>query len=147
MGVKVPTQQLFSLESANRMLPLIRVIVSDIVDLYRDVREREERLRGLGRGDSSDSSKSEADPYGEEVEQVRIELEKDVDRLQGYLDELQDLGVEFKDPIMGLVDFPAMFDGEEIHLCWKLGEPTISHWHRRDTGYSGRQKIEEGTMQ
>jgi len=57
------------------------------------------------------------------VEQVRQELERDVERLQGFIDELQELGVEFKDPVMGLVDFPAKRDGKEVCPVLEAGEP------------------------
>lgn len=140
MSAKVASRQLFTLATANKTLPLVRVIVSDIVELFRDVRDREERLNGLRRGSTGNSDRE--DSYSEEVGQIRLELEKDVERLQGFVDELQELGVEFKDPVMGLVDFPAMVDGREVYLCWKLGETAIAHWHTLEAGYTGRQKLE-----
>ncbi len=141
MSAKVAPRQMFSLATANRTLPLVRVIVSDIVELFRDVRDREERLNSLRRDGPGNSSRD--DVYSEEVEQIRRDLEKDVEKLQGFVDELQELGVEFKDPVMGLIDFPAMRDGQEVCLCWKLGEPTIAHWHTRDSGYTGRKPLDE----
>jgi len=141
MSAKVAPRQMFSLATANRTLPLVRVIVSDIVELFRDVRDREERLNSVRRGETDSSNRE--DPYSEEVEQIRADLEKDVEKLQGFVDELQELGVEFKDPVLGLIDFPAMRDGQEVCLCWKLGEPAIEHWHTRDAGYSGRQPLDQ----
>jgi len=141
MSTKVEPRQMFSLATANRTLPLVRMIVGDIVELFRDVRDREERLNGLRRGDAGGSGRNDA--YSEEVEQIRLDLERDVEKLQGFVDELQELGVEFKDPVMGLIDFPAIRDGQEVCLCWKLGEPTVAHWHTRDAGYSGRQPLEQ----
>jgi len=125
MSVKLASRPLFTLASANRMLPLVRMIVGDIVELFRDVRDREERLNGLRQGDARRTERGGA--HDEEVEQIRQDLEKDVERLQGFVDELLELGVEFKDPVIGLIDFPAMLDGQEVYLCWKLGEPTITH--------------------
>ena len=141
MSAKVAPRQMFSLATANQTLPLVRVIVSDIVELFRDVRDREERLNGLRRGETGNSNRDDA--YSEEVEQIRSDLEKDVEKLQGFVDELQELGVDFKDPVMGLIDFPAMRDGQEVCLCWKLGEPNIAHWHTRDAGYSGRRPLDQ----
>ena len=139
MSAKLASRPMFSVASANRMLPLVRMIVGDIVDLFRDVRDREERLNGLRKGDARNIQRG--DLYDEEVEQIRLDLEKDVERLQGFVDELLELGVEFKDPVIGLIDFPAMMDGQEVSLCWKLGEPTITHWHTLDAGFSGRQLL------
>ena len=48
-----------------------------------------------------------------------------------------------KDLDEGLVDFPAMLDGHEIYLCWKLGEERIGYWHGVDEGFAGRKPLEE----
>lgn len=144
MSAKLAPRQYFSVASANQRLPLVRAIVSDIVELYPEVRDREERLNRITRGRTKDSRPG--DPYTEEIEQVRQDLERDVERLQGFIEELQELGVEFKDPVMGLVDFPAKRDGEEVCLCWKLGEDSVDFWHTVDSGFQGRQKLSDGGM-
>ncbi len=142
MSAKLAPRQYFSVASANQTLPLVRAIVSDIVELYPEVRDREERLTRITRGRSKDSRTD--DVYTEEVEQVRQDLERDVERLQGFIDELQELGVEFKDPVLGLVDFPAKRSGKEVCLCWKLGEPTVDYWHTVESGFQGREKLRDG---
>jgi hypothetical protein len=144
MSAKLAPRQYFSVASANQTLPLVRAIVSDIVELYPEVRDREERLTRITRGRSKDSRPD--DLYTEEVEQVRIDLERDVERLQGFIDELHELGVEFKDPVMGLVDFPAQRNGKEVCLCWKLGEPSVDFWHTVEAGFQGRQQLSDADM-
>lgn len=141
MSAKLAPRQYFSVASANQTLPLVRAIVSDIVELYPEVRDREERLTRITRGRSKGNRPD--DLYSEEVEQVRQDLERDVERLQGFIDELQQLGVEFKDPVLGLVDFPAKRNGEEVCLCWKLGEPSVDFWHTVEAGFQGREKLTE----
>jgi hypothetical protein len=41
----------------------------------------------------------------------------------------------------GLIDFPAVIDGQEVYLCWELDEERIGFWHELDTGYGGRQAL------
>jgi len=130
----------FTVDAANRTLPLVKAIVGDIVSLYRDVSERKDRLESLQRRKANIPQRKD-DPYQEEVEQVRQDLDKEIERLQGFVDELQGLGVELKDPVAGLVDFPAVIDGQQAYLCWKLGEPQVEFWHSLDTGFSGRLPI------
>ena len=142
MSAKLAPRQYFSVASANQTLPLVRAIVGDIVELYPEVRDREERLTRITRGRSKDSRSD--DLYTEEVEQVRQDLERDVERLQAFVDELQALGVEFKDPVLGLVDFPAKRNGKEVCLCWKLGEPSVDFWHTVESGFQGREKLSDG---
>jgi hypothetical protein len=135
-------KRFFSLEAANRTLPLVRAIVSDIVDQFRDIVERKERLESVrhlpGRSDRDENS-----VYGEELRQIEDDLERDVGRLENFIKELTQLGVEFKDPRVGLVDFPAMLDGREVYLCWKLGEDEVGYWHEIDVGFKGRQSVFE----
>ena len=62
----------------------------------------------------------------------------DVQRLAG---EVESLSVILRDPDTGLVDFASVRDGEQIYLCWRLGEDRIEFWHPRDTGFMGRQPL------
>jgi len=143
MSAKVAPRTMFSQASANKALPLVRAIVEDIVHLYVDVKDREKRLNDLGRNSTSKSHQD--DPYSEEVEQIRADLDKDIEKLEGFVEELQELGVEFKDPAMGLVDFPAIINGQDALLCWKLGETSVEFWHTHDAGFQGRQRLDEST--
>ena len=97
MSAKLARPQYFTAASANQMLPLVRAIVQDIVDLSRDLQDRERRLEDLRAVDGS-GGRREDDPYSEEVEQMQRDIELDGDRLKGYVKELENLGVEFKDP-------------------------------------------------
>ena len=60
-----------------------------------------------------------------------------------FVEELQRLGIELKDPEKGLIDFPCLFEGREIYLCWKHGEDSIEHWHEIYAGFAGRQPLEK----
>jgi hypothetical protein len=55
---------------------------------------------------------------------------------------IQDAEVVVRDIERGLVDFPAIRDGEEVYLCWKLVEDEIAWWHEIDAGYRGRQPLD-----
>jgi hypothetical protein len=133
-------RKIFTVESANASLPLVRAIVKDLAQLSREVVERRERLALLLAG----RERGAHDPYGEELSQIEEELDKDSRRLQEYVDELCVLGVEPKNGPDGLVDFPATLDGRPIYLCWKLGEPEVLHWHELDAGFRGRQSLTAG---
>jgi hypothetical protein len=61
--------------------------------------------------------------------------------INAELVKIHDLGVELKDPAMGLIDFLALRDGREVYLCWRLGETAIDYWHETDTGFAGRQPL------
>jgi len=133
------TGRTFTLEEANQRLPLVRAIVQDIVNLYRDVSERRDRLATM-RTRHGEAASGES-LYSEENAQIEDELRSDEERLRNYIEELQELGVEFKDPVKGLVDFPSRVDGRIVHLCWMHGEPEIRFWHELEEGFAGRQPV------
>ena len=139
MNADDAVRRLFTVEEANQRLPLVRAIVQDIVDLFKDLQQRRERIASVKqlRGQGTSSSRF----HSEETDQVEEEIQKDEEKLAEFVRELHELGVEFKDPILGLVDFPAQMDDRVVHLCWKLGEPEVQFWHELDAGFSGRQLL------
>ena len=56
---------------------------------------------------------------------------------------MQAIGCVVKDLDIGLIDFPTEFRGEEVYLCWKLGEPRIEFWHGVEEGFRGRKAIDQ----
>ena len=134
--------RLFTVEQANATLPLVRAICTDLAQLARDVMERRHRLALLTAGRELKTG----DPYSDELANMESELERDALRLQGYVEELRELGVEPKGALEGLVDFPAEMDGRVVNLCWRLGEPEVLYWHDLDSGFSGRQPLTAGSV-
>ncbi len=128
----------FTVEQANATLPLVRVIAKDAMDLAQDLTERRLRLAGLVNG----RSLRPGDPYADELLESKKEIAKDMERLQGFVDELLELGVEPKNLQDGLIDFPSSLNGCPVYLCWQLGEPEIRFYHERNAGYAGRKPLE-----
>lgn len=73
----------------------------------------------------------------------KSEHDETAEHLVEIVNRIQETGVLVKDLDIGLVDFPSLVDGEEIYLCWKLGEDHITFWHGTDEGFSGRKPIDE----
>jgi hypothetical protein len=135
-------RRLFTVEQANAALPLVRAICTDLAQLSREVIDRRERLAHLRGGKELKSY----GPYSEELAQVELDLERDSQRLQEYVEELRELGVEPKNGPEGLVDFPCEMDGRLVWLCWKLGEPEVLYWHEMDAGFAGRHPLVAGSV-
>jgi len=128
----------FTVEEANKALPLVKRIVSDIVHQYKVVEDLQQRLSMVSR----DRRRPSNDLYSEELAQSQAEFEAEESKLRTYVEELRRLGVELKGPD-GLCDFYSMMDGREVFLCWRLGEPEVMHWHELDGGFAGRQPLTE----
>lgn len=74
-------------------------------------------------------------PSGRKVGEAFLEV-------RGLLAQLQTAGIVLRDIDRGLVDFPSMIDGQEVYLCWELGEDRIEHWHGLEAGYEGREPLD-----
>lgn len=135
----------FTVEEANRMLPLVQRIVSDIVRQWQAVCDLEQRLAMVARRKPSRSSSAQVvDVYEEELAQSQREFETEQGTLLQYIEELRALDVELKG-FDGLCDFLSLRDGREVYLCWKLGEPEVAHWHELRDGFAGRQILESAS--
>jgi hypothetical protein len=129
--------KLFTIEEANRALPLVRRIVADLRDDYQAWRELMARYEIIAAGTRA--------YLGEDQHEValRHELAERAARLDGLLEELKAVGCELKDFELGLVDFYALLDDRLVFLCWRLGEPRVEYWHEVDAGIAGRQPVDE----
>ena len=65
---------------------------------------------------------------------------------QGLTDEIHAEGCRLKDVGSGLVDFPTVWKGREVYLCWQFGEPEIQHWHELEAGFAGRHPLQHKTI-
>lgn len=112
--------KLFTLDQANRMLPLVRRIAEDAVrDYYRwQDRVREFELASVR------STVDNPDPIAVELEQEVLRLAESID---SYLHEIRQLGVEMTSVEGGVVAFPAEVDGKAISLSWKLGDERVEY--------------------
>jgi hypothetical protein len=128
-------RKLYTLEEANAMLPLLRVILRDITTLAVELRGRYERLVRMQETDGLDEA------HKEEVHQLVEEFERGQDKMREYELELEKLDVELKDYYTGLIDFRHVKDGKEVYLCWRMDEPEVAHWHDLNSGFNGRQRI------
>ncbi|MCG3179966.1 MAG: hypothetical protein BIFFINMI_02320 [Phycisphaerae bacterium] len=121
-------KRFFTLAEANRALPLVSRIVADIQRAYRDAKAVRAR---------AESHVAENRTQAAQEEEVR--LDRVMDELNRYVEELAEVGAQLKDWDMGLIDFPAIHQGREVLLCWHPGEAAIAFWHDVNAGFAGRQ--------
>jgi hypothetical protein len=127
-------EKLFTLDEANRTLPLVSRIVQDLVHDHNRWEDKVREFELATVGASPDRPDAIADLLQAEAQRLARDIE-------GYIAELNELGVVCKGMDTGLVDFRGLMDGREIFFCWKLGEPSVQYWHEVDAGFVGRQKL------
>ena len=87
-------------------------------------------------------------PQARRDKAVQKRIEEAVRQLEALANELKQAiviveqrGAVMKDLDVGLLDFPAVRDGQAIYLCWRLGEEDIAFYHGVDEGFSGRRPL------
>jgi hypothetical protein len=128
----------FTLEEANAALTEVRPVATRMVDLRGHHLAAIDRRDDLGARIGSNGggiSASDIVELDAEIDQLAAALEACVDRLN-------ELGVQVKDIDSGLLDFPALRGGEEVLLCWRVGEGAVEYWHGLDEGFAGRKPVD-----
>lgn len=132
--------RIFSVDEANRTLPLVRRVVGDLLDEYPRWRSAVSHYEVLSGGARAD--------WGEtpELLNARLAVTTLAERINSYLGELSEIGCVFKGFDAGLVDFYSLREDRLIFLCWRLGELAVEHWHEIDSGFSGRHPLDPSVL-
>lgn len=121
----------FTPAEANAALPRLRELIEYASGCYGQVKQLVHTLR-------DPPHDVDAEDLMSQVEGLRAEIARIVEHIHAE-------GVEVKGIDEPLLDFPAMFHGREVYLCWRVGEPRVLWWHPLNTGISGRQVLDYGT--
>jgi len=127
----------FTLSEANELLPEVRPLAEALVEHRRGMREAAERRARLTARIAGNGGDLDPQEPGELDEEFERESQAVAQAAAG----LQRLGVLVKDLDRGLVDFPALLNGEDVLLCWQVGEDEIAFWHGVDEGFAGRKPL------
>ena len=130
----------FTLAEAQALIPRVD-------RLLRAAIEREDDVRGNRAGDPAVPGARDDDGRRGRGSRPRAESRSRRDRaaaqLRSAIEEVQEIGCLIKDLDIGLIDFPTTYHGNEVYLCWKLGEAGIEYWHGVDEGFRGRKPIDQ----
>jgi hypothetical protein len=130
----------FTLPQAEKLLPEVEPVIRDAISSKAEFERAEaewqsfaSRVTFLG-GVRVDHS---------QLTDLKHRRESSAGRLKKLIETIQDYGCLVKDLDMGLIDFPTLFRGQEVYLCWKLGESGIQFWHGVEEGFRGRKPIDQ----
>jgi hypothetical protein len=130
----------FTLDEAQSLLPLLESLLKRAIEGKREAEVVESGLLDLARriylngGMRVDTAK---------VAAQRAEIEALMKRVRETVAEIDEIGVQVKDLETGLLDFPCRLDDQVVLLCWRMGEASIEHWHSVESGFQGRQPVDE----
>ena len=130
----------FTLEEAQSLLPVMESLLKRALEGKQAAEQVEADLSELARriyvsgGMTVDVGK---------VAKQRAEMESHMQRVKESIAEIDSIGVQVKDIESGLLNFPCRLDDQVVLLCWRMGETSIEHWHTVESGFQGRQPLDE----
>jgi len=130
----------FTLAEARAALPVVGRSIREAVQAKAHYMEAEKSIHDLAQrilmmgGLNVDTAAAEA---------WKAHYDSNAQILKNSMERIEDLGVLVKDLDIGLVDFPTLFRGEEVYLCWRMDEDDIDHWHGVNEGFNGRRPIDK----
>lgn len=130
----------FTLDEAQSLLPVLEALLKRAIDGKRAAEEVESQLSDLSRRIYLSGGMSVNLP---QVARQRAEMESHLERVRESISEIDSIGVQVKDLDNGLLDFPFRLDEDIVLLCWRIGESSIEHWHTVESGFQGRQPVDE----
>lgn len=132
-------QRLFTLTEAERTRAEVEPVLIEAIELGRQIGEVDRRLQEAAQRIAMLGG---ALVTREPIEKLRTEHDRLNDAIRSSLERIESTGCVVKDLEVGLLDFPAMINNEEVYLCWRLGEDHIRFYHRQDEGFAGRKPLD-----
>jgi hypothetical protein len=129
----------FTLLQAETLLPQLERLLRGVIDQKRAYEQAEGEITSMSQRITLTGGMLVS---REQMARTRKKKDAAVRGLAAAVEKIQDLGCQIKDADTGLIDFPTLYRGQEVYLCWKLGEPSIEFWHRVEDGFRGRQRID-----
>jgi hypothetical protein len=130
----------FTIDEAQSLLPVLESLLKRAIEGKQAAEQVESELSELARriylsgGMKVDSNS---------VARQRADMDAHLKLARESIAEIDAIGVQVKDLEAGLLDFPYRLDDQVVLLCWRMGETAIEHWHTVDSGFQGRQRVDE----
>lgn len=130
----------FTLQEAQNLLPVMESLLRTSMDAKRLIEQIEEEFKRISHGVFLRGG-MQLDIVA--LSRRRAESDKAIQRVKDAMAEIEAIGAQVKDLDLGLIDFPCLVEGTTVLLCWKMGEPSITHWHGTSEGFAGRKPIDD----
>lgn len=120
-------ERFYTVEQANELLPFLAPTLVELREKFEEASRIRSKMATASRSNGWSTARDE---WAEKLA-----------RVDELMDRITDWGIQLRDITTGLVDFPGFHEGEEVWLCWRLGEPEVAYWHRRDEGFGSRRSL------
>ncbi len=134
----------FTLAEAQTLIPSVEPLLRKAIELKSTYDSGESAIEKIGERITMAGGLT---VNRDQVLEARRSRDRAAAALRTVIEEVQEFGCVVKDLDTGLIDFPTFYQGQEVYLCWKLGESAIAFWHGVDEGFAGRKPIDQDFRQ
>jgi hypothetical protein len=117
----------YTADEANALLPYLAPTLVELREKFEEAQRIRETVAEAAVGNGGSKK--------------RARWARTLERVQELIERLEEWEIVLRDFETGLVDFPSTIAGEDVYLCWRLGEPEVAYWHRPDEGFGGRHPL------
>ena len=134
----------FTLTQAEKLLPQVESAIREAIVRKSEYEQAEAEWQSFSRRVTATGGMQVDRPRLLEQKNRRESAALDV---KNSIERVHEFGCLVKDLDIGLIDFPTLFNGQEVYLCWKLGESGIQFWHGVQDGFRGRKPIDQAFLE
>jgi hypothetical protein len=139
----------YDFDRANSRLPELTAALTSLRDLKREVVSLRDQIVELNAPVIQAAENAEPGEVrvsarvASETQRLRLRMQGLIDQMAATVARLDEWAIQLRDIETGLIDFPALVSGRQVWLCWRLGEERVEWWHELDSGFGGRQRLED----
>jgi len=134
--------RLFSPEQVDQLIPTLELLLGGVYVQLAELNELRQVLERAGLPVLPEELARA--PIAPDLAETVAAYTRRIQEVTGELRKVGGLGGIVKDLELGIVDFPAVWDGKEVYLCWRYGEKAVGYYHDRSSGYPGRKPLSKG---
>ena len=135
--------KVISIEEANRMLPLLKGIVGDIMMKWKAIIEKRAELECIEKGGRGFEEGLVLLDRENDLRDLKHQLNSLIDKINSYIREVETLGCFVEEFKRGVVNFPSLYNGRKVFLCWQPGDLSVGYWHELDETFNDRVAIRD----
>ena len=135
--------KIISIEEANRMLPLLKGIVGDIMLKWKAIIEKRAELECIEKTSRGFVPGLDLVEKENELRDLKHQLNSLIDKINSYIREVEALGCFVEEFKRGVVNFRSLYNWRKIFLCWQPGDLSVGYWHELDETFNDRVAIRD----
>lgn len=133
--------KIIPIDIANNMLPLVKPITEEIIELWNKMLKVLDKMQNGLQDCNACFNQESIEDLCQNTQDLRVETEKLSSEINSNIDEMENLGCMIENYGLGIVDFPSVLEGQEVMLCWQIGEEEIKYYHLKGESFKDRKLI------